>query len=59
MKLSFSTKGWHGYSWNDFCAAAKSMHFSGIELHNIGGAFFGDRSSPFHAHAAAATVRPV
>ncbi len=57
MKLSFSTKGWHGYSWNDFCAAAKSMHFSGIELHNIGGAFFGDRSSPFHAHAAAATVR--
>lgn len=57
MKLSFSTKGWHGYSWNDFCAAAKSMRFSGIELHNIGGAFFGDRSSPFHAHAAAATVR--
>lgn len=57
MKLSFSTKGWHGYSWSDFCTAAKSMHFSGIELHNIGGAFFSDRSSPFHAHAAAATVR--
>ena len=22
MKLSFSTKGWHGYLWEDFCKIA-------------------------------------
>jgi len=34
MKLSFSTKGWHGRTFEDFCRAAETMHFSGIEVHN-------------------------
>ena len=25
MKLSFSIKGWNGYSWDEFCALAKDM----------------------------------
>jgi len=35
MKLSFSTKGWHDSSFEDFCTIAKELKFQGIELHNI------------------------
>ena len=35
MKLSFSTKGWHNRSFEDFCEIAKNFGFEGIELHNI------------------------
>lgn len=35
MKLSFSTFGWHDYTWEDFCAVAKDGGFAGIEVHNI------------------------
>ena len=35
MKLSFSTRGWKGYTFSEFCDAAKDMGFSGIELHNL------------------------
>ena len=34
MKLSFSTKGWHNRTFDDFCEIAKDLRFSGIELHN-------------------------
>ncbi|NLV81596.1 MAG: AMP-binding protein [Synergistaceae bacterium] len=33
MKLSLSTFGWNGYSWEDFCRIAKESGFSGIEIH--------------------------
>lgn len=40
MKLSFSTKGWHNKSFEEFCNIAKELKFGGIELHNINGELF-------------------
>ncbi len=57
MKLSFSTKGWHGRSFDDLCDMAEATGFSGIELHNINGPLFTDRDGAFYGHAAAATKR--
>ncbi len=57
MKLSFSTKGWHGHSFDDFCDIAKNMRFEGIELHNIQNPFFTEKEGAFYNYAAAATVR--
>ena len=57
MKLSFSTKGWHGYSFETFCSAAHQLGFSGIELHNIHGALFTERGGAFYGHEAKATLR--
>ena len=57
MKLSFSTKGWHGRSFDDFCNIAKDMKFEGIELHNIYNPLFSEKDGAFHKYAAAATVR--
>ena len=57
MKLSFSTKGWHGRSFEDFCEIAKDFGFEGIELHNIHNRMFSDQDGAFHDYAAAATVR--
>ena len=34
MKLSFSTKGWHNKSFDEFCNIARELKFGGIELHN-------------------------
>ena len=57
MKLSFSTKGWHNSSFEDFCAIAKDLKFEGIELHNIHNRLFTDKDGAFHDYTAAATVR--
>lgn len=57
MKLSFSTKGWHNRSFEDFCDIAKDLKFKGIELHNIYNSLFSEKDGAFHDHAAAATVR--
>lgn len=57
MKLSFSTKGWHDRSFDDFCEAAKELKFQGIELHNIHNRLFTDKDGAFHDYAAASTVR--
>ena len=57
MKLSFSTKGWHGRSFDALCDMAEATGFSGIELHNINGPLFTDRDGAFFGHAAAATKR--
>ena len=57
MKLSFSIRGWQGYSWEDFCRAACQMRLQGIELHDIHGAAFARKDSPFHKYNAAGTVR--
>ncbi len=57
MKFSFSTKGWHNSSFEEFCAVAKDLKFEGIELHNIHNALFTDKDGAFHDYAAAATVR--
>ncbi len=57
MKLSFSTKGWHECSFEDFCNTAHDLKFDGIELHNVNGALFTDRDGAFHDYSAAATLR--
>ena len=57
MKLSFSTKGWHNSTFDEFCQIAKDLKFSGIELHNIHNRLFTDKDGVFHDYAAAKTVR--
>ena len=57
MKLSFSTKGWHNNSFEEFCAIARDLKFQGIELHNIHNQLFTDKDGAFHDYTAAATVR--
>ena len=57
MKFSFSTKGWHNSTFDDFCDIAVDLKFSGIELHNIHNRLFTDKDGAFHDYAANATVR--
>ncbi|MBP5356570.1 MAG: AMP-binding protein [Clostridia bacterium] len=57
MKLSFSTKGWHNSTFDDFCDIAREMNFQGIELHNINNRLFTDKNGAFQSHKAAQTVR--
>jgi len=57
MKLSFSTKGWHGYLWEDFCRIATEQGFNGIELHNVNNPSFTEKNGAFYMSAAQATVR--
>ena len=57
MNLSFSTKGWHNSSFEDFCDIAEDLGFKGIELHNIHNRLFTDKDGAFHDYTAAATLR--
>ncbi len=57
MKLSFSTKGWHNNTFDEFCDIAKDLKFKGIELHNIHNSLFTDKDGAFYDYAANATVR--
>ncbi len=57
MKLSFSTRGWHDNTFEEFCDIAVDLSFGGIELHNINNRLFTDRDGAFHDYAAAATLR--
>ena len=57
MKFSFSTKGWHNHTFEEFCDIASSMNFQGIELHNIHNPLFFDKDGAFYNYAAASTIR--
>ena len=57
MKLSFSTKGWHNSSFEEFCATAVDLKFEGIELHNIHNRLFTDKDGAFHDYTSAQTLR--
>ena len=57
MKLSFSTKGWHNNTFEEFCQTAEDLHFAGIELHNIYNRLFTDKNGAFHDYKAASTRR--
>ena len=35
MKLSFSTRGWAGMSWNEQLETAAEMRFGGVELYDV------------------------
>ncbi len=57
MKFSFSTKGWHNSTFEEFCDIAQDIGFEGIELHNIHNRLFTEKDGAFHDYAAAATMR--
>ena len=57
MKLSFSTKGWHDRSFEDFCDIASDLKFEGFELHNINNRLFSENGGAFHSYMAGATMR--
>ncbi len=58
MRLSFSTRGWNGCSWEDDIADAQEMRFSGIEVYNVQKfAALTDKGGPFHKYNTAATAR--
>ncbi|MBQ8528339.1 MAG: AMP-binding protein, partial [Clostridia bacterium] len=58
MKLSFSTRGWPGFSFEEMQSTATEMGFSGIEVYNLH-AFpeLTDKGSPFHKYNTQATAR--
>ena len=57
MKLSFSTKGWVGKTWQELCSIAKELRFSGVELHDIDSALFTEKDGAFHTHMIPQTLR--
>ena len=58
MKLSFSTRGWPGFSFDEMLELATDMGFSGVEVYNLPKfESLVDRGGPFHKYNTAATVR--
>ncbi len=57
MKLSFSTKGWHDASWEDFLTAAHDLGFEGIEIHNLNAPSMQKKGAPADAQASSAVYR--
>ncbi len=57
MRLSFSTKGWHDASWEDFLTAAQDLGFEGIEIHNLNAAAMQKKGAPADKQASAAVYR--
>lgn len=58
MKLSFSTRGWEGCSWDEWLNTAMDMRFGGIEVYNAhkNPALF-EKGGPFHKYGISAAVR--
>ena len=58
MKLSFSTRGWQEFSFDEMIQTASETGFSGIELYNITRSdTLTDKGGAFHKYNIAATVR--
>ncbi len=57
MRLSYTVKGWEGFTWDEFCDAAKEAGLRGVELHSKKSRSFADTSDPFDPYAAKAIVR--
>ena len=58
MKLSFSTRGWPGLSFDEMIDTAIDMGFSGIEVYNLPKfPALIDRGGPFHKYNTVATAR--
>lgn len=58
MNLSFSSRGWTDFSWDEMMETALDLHFKGIEVYNIqkDQALIG-KGGPFHKYNIAATTR--
>ena len=52
MKLSFSTRGWHNNTFEEFCDIASDLKFEGVELHNINNRMFTTTATDYEAVAA-------
>ena len=51
MKLSFSTRGWPGLSFEDMLGTATDMGFSGVEIYNLQSFnALTAKGGPFHPH---------
>ena len=58
MNLSFSTRGWQKFSWDENVTTALTMRFGGIELYNVQKMpELTGRGGPLHKYNTAATVR--
>ncbi len=57
MKYSFSTKGWHDVSWQEFVDTAAALSFQGIEIHNLYAPAMAEKGCPADRQAGAATFR--
>lgn len=57
MKLSFSTNGWRGRSFEDFVNAAESLRFQGFELHSIDNELYTGKSGALNPARAMGTLR--
>ena len=58
MRLSFSTRGWYSYDWDELVDTAAEMGFTGIEAYDmIGHEKLMDRGGPFHKYNTRATAR--
>ena len=57
MRFSFSTKGWHGVSWQEFVDTAADLSFAGIEIHNLFSPAMAEKGCPADKQAGAATYR--
>lgn len=57
MKLSFSTRGWHENTFDEFCNVAVDLKFDGIELHNVYNKLFTDKDGAFQDYAISQTLR--
>ena len=58
MKLSFSTRGWPGLTFDEMLETAQDMGFSGVEVYNLQDfTVLTDKGGPFHKYNTAATVR--
>ena len=57
MKLSFSTNGWSGFTWEDFYTMAKDLGFAGIEIHDVSEQAFQGVNGPLRQENLSKTVR--
>ena len=58
MRLSFSTRGWPRFSFDEMLEVATDMGFGGVEVYNLPKfESLVDRGGPFHKYNTAATVR--
>ncbi len=57
MKLSFSTNGWNGFTWEDFYTMAKDLGFEGVEIHNTAEQAFQGVNGPLRKENISKTAR--
>ena len=58
MKLSFSTRGWIGYTWDEYVDLAEEMDFQGIEVYDVNRIeSLSAKGAPLHKYNALATAR--